>query len=132
MPLLAGAAYFALVFAAGFVLGTVRVFALEPALGAFWSVLAEMPIILAACWLASAFVIRRLDVPLALPVRLVMGGSAFLLLIAAELALSVFAFARTPIEFAASLAAPAGLLGLAGQLLFAAFPAIQALGGAQR
>uniref|UniRef100_UPI0013D942F5 hypothetical protein n=1 Tax=Sandarakinorhabdus rubra TaxID=2672568 RepID=UPI0013D942F5 len=59
--------------------------------------------------------------------RAVMGGTAFLWLMAAELGLSL-AFGRTAGEHLAALLAPAGLLGLAGQILFAALPLLVRVG----
>ena len=49
----AGAAYFALVFGAGFVLGMVRVPFLVPRLGERWAELVEMPIMAAVIFLAA-------------------------------------------------------------------------------
>ena len=127
----AAAGYFALVFAAGFVLGTGRVLVLEPALGAVRAVLIETPVILAVSWITSGALVRRLAVPARVGPRLIMGVGAFGLLLLAELALSVWAFGRTPGAFLAGLAEPAGLIGLAGQTLFAAFPAVRLIGGGE-
>ncbi|NNF67845.1 MAG: hypothetical protein HKM98_10090 [Gammaproteobacteria bacterium] len=51
--------YFLLVFGVGFVLGIVRVLALEPRLGQRWSEIAEAPVMLIAIWLSARFVVRR-------------------------------------------------------------------------
>ncbi|SRR5581483_2958487 len=77
------AVYFALVFGAGFLLGTFRVLVLEPDLGERWSELAEMPVMLVAIVLAARFIVRRY------PARhrssyLVSGGVALLLLVLVE------------------------------------------------
>lgn len=53
---LAGLAYFTLVFAAGFGLGTLRVLALAPILGEGGAVLLELPIILAIAWMACRWI----------------------------------------------------------------------------
>ncbi len=53
--------------------------------------------------------------------RAVMGGSAFVLLMLAEFGLAM-AFGRAPGACLASFFTQAGLLGLAGQLVFAALP----------
>ena len=53
-----------------------------------------------------------------------MGGSAFLWLMVAEFGLAL-AFGRSPAAYLASLLIAAGLLGLAGQLGFAALPILR-------
>jgi len=57
--------------------------------------------------------------------RLAMGGVALVLLLGAELGLSVLAFGRTIAEHLASYGSPAGALGLAGQVAFALFPLLR-------
>jgi hypothetical protein len=54
--------------------------------------------------------------------RLAMGALAFGLLMAAELALAVLAFGIAATDYAASMVTPAGAVGLAAQLGFAAIP----------
>lgn len=121
----AGAAYFALVFTAGFVLGTVRVLLLLPRLGEGPAVALELPVMLVLSWFASAFVTARLAVPRAGPVRALMGLSAFGLLMLAEAALALM-LGRGIGEHLASYGEPAKLAGLAAQAVFAAIPSIQA------
>jgi hypothetical protein len=58
-----------------------------------------------------------------------MGGVALVLLLGAELGLSVLAFGRTIAEHLASYGSPAGALGLAGQVAFALFPLLRRTGG---
>ena len=123
--LYAGAAYFASVFAAGFVLGTLRVLAVEPALGALGAVLVETPFILAASWLLYGHWIKRFAVPDDAASRIFMGGFAFALLIVAETVLAVFGFGRSLAAIAAGYSAAPGVVGLAGQILFGLFPLIQ-------
>lgn len=114
-----GVRYFAGVFAAGFLLGTLRTLWLAPALGEFVAVAAELPIMLAVSW----WWCRRLLAlrPLPIPGRAVMGASAFTWLMLAELALSLV-LGRSLADHLAAMQAPPGLLGLAGQLVFAALP----------
>lgn len=50
---LAGLAYFTLVFAAGFALGTARVLVLLPGVGETTAVLLELPLILTVSWLPA-------------------------------------------------------------------------------
>ena len=84
----AGLLYFVMVFSLGFLLGTVRVLVLIPRLGELVSTCIELPIILSAAWLASDWLITRLQVSSQWWNRLSMGLIAFGLLMAAELALS--------------------------------------------
>jgi hypothetical protein len=121
----AGFAYFAIVFAAGFVLGTVRTLWLVRTVGEVAAVLIELPIILAVSWFACIWVVRSFAVPRSTRHRALVGGIAFLLLMLAELCLAVLLFGRSPEEFAASLATPAGVIGLAGQIAFATFPLLE-------
>ena len=80
----AGALYFALVFCAGFALGTLRVLLLVPRLGARAAELIEAPFMLAVTVFAARWTARRLAVPPARAPRLAMGGIALGLLLAAE------------------------------------------------
>ena len=115
-----------MVFATGFILGTLRVFAIAPLFGEVTSVALEIPVMLAVSWIASRGICRRLNVPARLAPRIFMGGVAFALLIAAELTLSVYAFGQNVGAWVESLGTPAGLLGLAGQVGFGLIPAVQA------
>lgn len=75
--------YLALVFSVGFLLGVVRVLALEPRLGDRWAELAEAPLMLVAIFLSARFVVRRF--PASRPAGyLVSGGVALLLLVLIE------------------------------------------------
>jgi vacuolar-type H+-ATPase subunit I/STV1 len=118
----AGLAYFAIVFAAGFVLGTIRTLVLVPRIGAVAAVLVELPLMLAIAVVVCRWLVSRLAVSPSFGPRLVMGVVAFVLLMAAELALSILLFAGTVDGFIAALGTPAGALGLAGQVAFAAMP----------
>lgn len=131
-PVLAGAAYFAIAFAIGFMLGTIRVLGLAPAFGETAAVLIEGPIILGASWIVCSFVIRRFNVRPSAPNRLIMGAVAFALLIGAEILLGVFGFSRSLSDVMNNYATPAGAIGLAGQALFGLFPLLQLLAGARQ
>jgi hypothetical protein len=120
--IVAGLAYFAIVFAAGFVLGAVRTLLLVPRIGAVPAVLVELPFMLAIAYAACRWLVSRLSVSPALGPRLTMGVVAFVLLMGAELTLSVLFFSGSVAGFIAGLVAPAGTLGLAGQVAFAAIP----------
>ena len=121
----AGLIYFAVVFAIGFLLGAIRTLWLEPRLGELPSVLIELPVILGASWLVCARIIRVRRVPATRLARLVMGATAFILLMAAETLLSLIAFAIPPTEYLGSFRETARAIGLFGQLLFALFPLLQ-------
>jgi hypothetical protein len=118
----AGSAYFALVFTAGVGLGVVRAFAVAPCLGATAAVLIELPAMLVISWLVCGWSIRLFRVPEGFRTRLAMGALAFLMLIAAELLLSLGLGNGSVGTFLAVYQTPAGLIGLAGQLAFALFP----------
>ena len=123
--MLPGFLYFAFMFALGFLLGTLRVVAVEPALGVVPATLLELPLMLGASWLASGWIVRRWSVPPTLRARAVMGATALALLLAAETLLGLVGFGRTFSEQIAAFASLPGLLGLAAQLLAAAFPLLR-------
>ena len=118
----AGAAYFGIVFVLAFALGVVRTLVTAPWLGEWPALLIEAPILLFAAWRICGWVVARFAVPPAWSLRLLMGGVAFALLMAAELALSVLLFGRTPAQHFASYAQPLAQAGLAAQMLFALLP----------
>lgn len=120
-----GLAYFVVVFAAGFVLGALRVMLLVPWLGETAAVLLELPIMLAVSWIACGWVIARVGVSGLRSARVLMGLVAFTVLMLAEFGLSVLALGRTPAEHLNLYLQVPTLLGLAGQLAFAAFPVVQ-------
>lgn len=125
---LAGAAYFALVFALGFVLGTVRTIVVRDAPGGsgrLIGVLIELPVMLWASWFLCRHVIRRCAVAAATAPRAVMGGVAFALLLLAELGIGAWLFGRTPAEHLALYRDASYALGLAAQFAFALMPMLQ-------
>jgi hypothetical protein len=118
----AGLSYFLLVFAAGFILGTIRVLLLVPAVGEWAATLIELPVILAIAWFVCGLAIRRYAVSPQVSARFAMGAIALVLLLAAEILLAILLFGEGPILYATRRMEPAGLSGLAGQLCFALFP----------
>jgi hypothetical protein len=120
IPIEAGLVYPILVFFTGFVFGTIRVLLLVPHLGET----AAVSFILTASWFVCRWCVDRLDVPRRVSARIAMGVIAFVVLMLAELGLSVFAFRRAVAEFAAPYASLPGLIGLAAQIVFAAFPVV--------
>ena len=123
----AGATYFAIVYLAGFVLGTVRVLLLAPRTGEVAAVLLETPIMLAASWIVSRWCTGRFGVPPEVRPRLAMGGEAFALLILGEAGVSMFAFGRSWEGTITAFLSPPGLIGLSAQVAFALLPLLQAL-----
>lgn len=80
----AGVVYFALVFGAGFLLGTIRVLWVAPRFGMRTAELMEAPIMLVVTILAARWVARRLSLPPAPAARLGVGFVALGLLLTAE------------------------------------------------
>lgn len=125
MLLRAGSAYFALVFALGFALGSVRTLWLAPRLGDTPAVALELPLMLAASWLSCRRIVLRFRVPDRPVPRLAMGGLALALLLGAEAGVAVLVLGRSLGEHLAGYRSGAARLGLAGQLLFALLPWIE-------
>lgn len=123
----AGAIYFAVVFAAAFAIGVVRTLWVTPLIGAAGAVMLELPLVLAISWIVSLYVTKKFSVsPEPLP-RVVMGCVAFMLLMVAEMALSVLLFGRSIGDYMSSFAAASVQIGLAGQIGFALIPLLQSL-----
>ncbi len=126
----AGAAYFALVFAAGFALAVPRELLLTPLWGKTGAIVAELPVILSLSWWLSLRIARRTPVPAHPVPRLVMGSFAFALLMAGETGLAYLLSQPPPAETILRAPTAAGLVGLAGQIVFALIPWMQCLVGA--
>ena len=123
----AGFLYFFGVVCAGFLLGGVRIMLLLPALGETLAVIIEVPVMLVICWILCRRAIKLFLVAPRWPNRLVMGITALACLLIAELLLAIVFFGQTTTQFLASFLLAAGLIGLAGQLVFASFPLLQLL-----
>lgn len=121
---IAGTAYFALAFAAGFVLGTIRVLALVPRVGERAAELIEAPLMLAVVVAAARFVVRRF-VPDAPPAaRLAVGALGVALLLAVEFTVVLALRNLTLAEYAASRDPVAGAVYVALLAAFAAMPVL--------
>lgn len=128
----AGLSAFALVFGAGFVLGTIRVLLIVPRVGETAAVVAELPVMLAISWWVTGWAIRRWQVPPGRD-RVAMGVVAFAMLMAAELVLGLTLFNQPPGAWLASLMAMPGAIGLAAQIAFGIMPLLRgALPGTPR
>jgi hypothetical protein len=113
--------YWAMVFALGFVLGTIRVTWIIPLVGLMPATVLELPLILAASWFAAGWLVQRFTIERPSE-ALTIGALAFAILIAAECALAVTLMAQSPAQWLTGFAAPHALLGLAGQVVFALMP----------
>jgi hypothetical protein len=122
----AGVLYFAIIFAAGFALGTLRTLFLAPNVGGAIAVAVELPVMLVIAWFVSHRVATKLAVAPHFAARLVMGGSALLLLIIAEAVLGLI-LGRSLADMVAEYGTSTGLLGLAGQIAAGAFPILQGI-----
>lgn len=122
----AGVAYFGIVFAVGFALGTLRVLVLAPRLGEPAAVLLELPLMLAVSWVACGWLLARFRVPPRRSHGLAMGAVAFALLMLGELSVSLALLGRSAAEHLAAYGTGSAALGLLAQLAFAAMPAVRA------
>ncbi len=133
MPILRHAAlYFALVFAGGFLLGTLRVLLVEPALGRDAAEILESPVMVLWSFLVARWMARRFTLPREPGWRLGMGASALALLVAAELGVGMWirgATLRETLESRASLSGAIYLLALAA---FALMPWLEGALAAER
>jgi hypothetical protein len=121
-----GAAYFGLVFGAGFMLGCIRVPFLVPRLGARVAELLEMPVEFVVIVFAARFVVRRFSLPANTSVRLGVGLVALGLSLAAELLLAVALAGRSVGEYIASRDPVSGSVYLVMLLVFALLPLVLA------
>ena len=122
----AGVLYFALVFGAGFVLGTIRTLWVVPWLGARAAELVEAPIMVGIAALAARFVVRRLAVPPELSVRLALGTVALALMLVAEFTLVLWVRGLSIRDYLASRDPVAETAYYVALLLYAAMPSMVA------
>ncbi len=115
-----GLLYFAAVFTFAFATGVARVLVVAPWLGPTAAVLLEVPILVLASWIVARRLLRNRS--FTLPQRAAMGASAFALTMVSEAALAAIMRGQGVVDWAASVATPLGLVGLAAQVAFAAVP----------
>jgi hypothetical protein len=77
-------AYFAIVFGAGFLLGTMRVLWFVPKLGVRFAELTEMPIMLVVIFFAARWVTKHFSVPPVVTSRFIVGALALICLLIME------------------------------------------------
>lgn len=120
----AGVLYFALVFAAGLVLGTIRTLWIVPRFGTRGAELMEAPIMFAITVCASRWVVRRLAVRPSFPGRLAVGLVALVLLLLAEFTV----LRMRGLAIAEDIAGRDTVAGTVYVVLLAAFALMPALG----
>ncbi|MGZ4853551.1 MAG: hypothetical protein ACXV3D_10270 [Halobacteriota archaeon] len=118
----AGVLYFALVFGAGFVLGTIRTLWVVPRVGTRKAELMETPIMLVVTIVAARWIIVRLGLLFTPSVRLGMGFIALLLLLVAEFGLVLWFRGQTIREYFATRDPVAGTVYYLMLAVFAAMP----------
>jgi len=122
----AGAVYFALVFGAGFALGTIRTLWVVPTVGTRTAELMETPIMLVVVVLAAGWIVRRLGVPPVASRRLSVGLVALGLLLVAELTFVLWLQRLTIDEYLASRDPVAGTVYIVMLGVFAIMPLLVA------
>jgi hypothetical protein len=123
-PVAAGAAYALLLLVAGTVFGFTRTFVLAPRLGEVAALAIELPTMLAIAWVAAGRLVRRLPRPTP-GARAMLTASAALVFFVGEIGLGWALLGQPPAAWAAGLARPAGLAGLAAQLAALAMPILR-------
>ena len=118
---LSSLAYFGLVFAAGFVLGTLRVLLIVPLIGERYAELMEMPVMLAVSWFAASFILNRFRISGMLNASLI-GLLALALLIVMELTVVLQLRGMSVQQYIASRDPVAFTAYVIGLLAFAAMP----------
>ena len=120
----AGALYFAAVFAISFLFGIVRQLVLVPRLGEFLSVLFEAPFTLVTSFFMARWIVGRAEAASRARHRIVMGLTAFILLLSTEAFLSRLMRGWTIEQWLGHFATAPGALSLVLFLIFAAMPLI--------
>ena len=116
----AGMLYFVIVFTFAFAMGVIRTIIVAPRLGTTAAVFIEVPIVLLASWGVARGLLRQR--PFSFLQRVSIGATAFALTMVSEAVLAGLLRGQTVMQWALQLATPLGLVGLAGQLGFAAMP----------
>ena len=114
--------YFSVVFAAGFMLGPIRVLWLVPRVGERTAELLEAPVMLLVIVFAARWIVGRFSAPPPASERLAVGGIALLLLLAAELTVVLWLRDLSIAQYTAERDPVAGLVYVAMLGLFGAMP----------
>lgn len=123
----AAALYFLIVFAAGLVMGPIRVLWLEPVLGPFLSVLCETPLLVLAMWIAAGFAPRAVRLQGGLGAHLALGTLALFFQLIADVAVGFGLRGLVLQDQLAYFATPAGWAYVATLVLFTLMPAFRRL-----
>jgi hypothetical protein len=86
----AGLLYFAIVFAMGFLFGTVRLLLISPLIGAWSATLLELPVMLGVSYVVARVLVRKMRISKDMYSRLGMGAAALLFMLVAEFGLVVW------------------------------------------
>lgn len=116
--------YFAILFLIRVVGNVLRAYLFAPMIGHTLTALLEVPVVLVIAWVASRALINRFGMRRSLPQAAVMGAMTFVLLVAAEAALST-SLGDTLDQFLRAYGRAPGWLGLLSEITLAFFPAIQ-------
>lgn len=114
-------AYFAVVFGAGFLLGTARVQVVVPLLGTRLAELIELPVMLLVTIVSAKWIVLRLSVNSGFP-RLAMGSLALVLLLITEFTLVLWLRGLTIKDYLGSLDPVTGTAYYLTLALFAVMP----------
>jgi hypothetical protein len=115
--------YFGLVFGAGFVFGIVRTLWLASLVGERIAELIETPFMLIVVWMAARYIVGRMK-GLTSAHRLATGGLALLVLLLAELGVTLFLREQSLGEYVATRDPVSGAVYLLALALFAAAPTL--------
>lgn len=113
-----------MLFALGFLLGTIRVIFVAPRIGELAATIMEVPVMLVAAYFACRWAIRRWQVPPAIAARVAMVPWFLSLLFVFEALLGLALFGRSVSEQWAAFRTPAGLVGLSAQIIASLLPLI--------
>lgn len=120
-----GALYFVTVFSIAFVFGSLRVLFLTPLTGETWAVLLEVLLLIIVSWIVSSRLLKKYKLQSDCLGSLIVGGSAFVVLILTEFLLSILAFGQSSVEFLDELRRAPGVIGFLGQVFFGLIPFLQ-------
>lgn len=120
----AGFVYFALVFAAGFALGPLRVLALEPHIGAVAAVAIETPFLLVAIFFAARWTVKRFAIPPVTSSRLAMGVLALALQQGADILVALGLRNMTVLDHIEAFRTPQGLIYAGALAVFTLMPLV--------